>query len=92
MKESKKHHERFFSSVYSYSGASSSTVLFFGENMKTKQFYTVKDVSKMWEVNHRLIYQLIKQKILKAFRVGGTYRISNEEVVDFVRRNNVQKP
>lgn len=48
-----------------------------------KAVYTVADLAQRWQCSHDIIYDLLRQGKLKAFKLGSAYRISAEAVSDF---------
>lgn len=45
-------------------------------SLNTKDFFSVPDVAKRWDVNHKFVYDLIKSGQLPAIKLGspGTLR------------------
>lgn len=46
-----------------------------------KESYRIDELAERWEVSTRKIYRLIKRDIIKAFRIGHTWRVSRDEVL-----------
>jgi len=54
--------------------------------MRKKTFLTIKDTAKRLQVGERSIYRYIEKKRLKATKIGG-WRITREDIEDFVKRS-----
>lgn len=54
-------------------------------------YLTADEVAKMFRVNLRTVHKLIKDGELKAFKVGGRWRIPVEEVEAMIERNSSRK-
>ncbi len=53
--------------------------------MATK-FYTAEELAKVLRVNIMTIYRYIKAKRLKAYKIGGQFRIDKAEFDNFLNR------
>ena len=42
--------------------------------------YTVEELAKRWKCSRDVIYDMLRQKKLKGFKLGSSYRISTAEV------------
>ena len=42
--------------------------------------YTVEELAKRWRCSRDVIYDMLRQKKLKGFKLGSSYRISAAEV------------
>ena len=42
--------------------------------------YTVEELAVRWRCSHDVLYDMLRQKKLRAFKLGGHYRISAAEV------------
>lgn len=42
--------------------------------------YLVEELAERWKCSRDVLYDMLRQKKLKAFKVGNTYRISAAEV------------
>ena len=49
--------------------------------------YTVKEVAKILKVSERTTFQLLYDGKIKATKVGGRWRILEEDVLNFMRDN-----
>lgn len=56
-------------------------------DMPTK-FYTVKEVAAILRVNERTVLNLIAAGDLRATQVGRQYRISEEQLQDYIARHS----
>lgn len=45
--------------------------------------YTVAELAKRWKCSIDIVYDLLKSKTLKGFRLGGAWRISAAEVTRY---------
>lgn len=46
-----------------------------------KESYRIDELAERWRVSPRTIYRLIEREIIKAFRVGVSWRVSRDEVL-----------
>lgn len=44
------------------------------------EVYTVDDLAERWKCSRDALYDMLRKKKLRAFKVGGHYRISAAEV------------
>ena len=51
-----------------------------------EQLLTAEQVARMLQVHHLTVLKLIKQKKLKAVKVGRVYRILPQAVNDFLKK------
>ena len=49
-------------------------------------FYTAEELAKVLRVNIMTIYRYIKAKRLKAYKIGGQFRIDKAEFDNFLNR------
>ena len=49
-------------------------------------FYTAEELAKVLRVNIMTIYRYIKAKRLKAYKIGGQFRIEKAEFDNFLNR------
>jgi excisionase family DNA binding protein len=56
------------------------------------QFYTIEDITKILRVSVPVVRQLIRDGKLKATKVGAQFRISDDDLREFVRQQQVQPP
>jgi len=54
------------------------------EKIKPDQIYTTKEVRDFLKVSKSTIKRLLKKRIIKAYKVGGRYRIWGSEVLRLV--------
>ena len=52
--------------------------------IKPKEIYTTKETQDFLKVSSSTIKRLLKQEIIKAYKVGGTYRIWGSEILRLV--------
>ena len=52
--------------------------------IKPKEIYTTKEAQDFLKVSPSTIKRMLKQGILKAYKVGGTYRIWGDEILSLV--------
>ena len=55
--------------------------------MKLDTFYSVWDVSLVLSLNYRTILDLINKGELKSYRIGRIFRISQEQLEQFLQSN-----
>lgn len=55
--------------------------------MSETKYYTPKEVAKLLRVNERTVLNLIAAGELKAHRVGRQYRISQEQLDEYLARH-----
>ena len=53
--------------------------------------YTIIEVAEMLKVSKKTILEVISKGELKAFRIGNTYRITQEALDVFVANNTLNK-
>ena len=49
------------------------------------QFYTVKEIAEMLKMNEQTIFRFIREGKLEATKVGGRYRITQEQLDRFIK-------
>lgn len=49
-----------------------------------EQYFTVKEVADKLMVSHVTIRKLIKDGLLKSFKAGNRYRITQEQIDDYL--------
>jgi len=49
-----------------------------------KEVYTTKETKDFLKVSSSTIKRMLKQGIIKAYKVGGTYRIWGDEILELV--------
>jgi len=52
--------------------------------IKPKEIYTTKEAQDFLKVSSSTIKRLLKRGIIKAYKVGGTYRIWGDEILNLV--------
>ena len=52
--------------------------------IKPKEIYTTKEAQNFLKVSSSTIKRLLKRGIIKAYKVGGTYRIWGDEILNLV--------
>jgi excisionase family DNA binding protein len=53
--------------------------------VKLQQHYRLKDVAKMLSISEKSLYRWIKEKKLKAHKIGGSIRIPRSELLRFIQ-------
>ncbi|NLW49207.1 MAG: helix-turn-helix domain-containing protein [Firmicutes bacterium] len=53
------------------------------------KFYTTDEVAEMWGFNKKFVLRMIKEGNLAAVKMGTEYRITDEQIEDYVKRNTV---
>ncbi len=51
---------------------------------KEKEFYKAEEVADLLRVNIMTIYRYVKAGRLKAYKIGGEFRIDKEEYIRFL--------
>jgi len=46
--------------------------------------YTIDELMRILQISRRSIYNYIRQKKLKAYKLGGSYRVSVEQLQKFL--------
>jgi excisionase family DNA binding protein len=57
-------------------------------NMTREQIYTAEEVARILRINPRTVHRLIKRGELKAFTIGGEYRITQSALEAFIARRD----
>ena len=52
--------------------------------IKPKEIYTTKETQDFLKVSSSTFKRMLKQGIIKAYKVGGTYRIWGDEILGLV--------
>ena len=52
--------------------------------IKPKEIYTTKEAQDFLKVSSSTFKRLLKRGIIKAYKVGGTYRIWGDEILNLV--------
>ncbi len=50
--------------------------------IKPKEIYTTKEAQDFLKISESTIKRLLKRGIIKAYKVGGTYRIWGDEILN----------
>jgi excisionase family DNA binding protein len=50
-------------------------------------FYTTEDVADILKVSSKTVREMIKSKRLQAVRVGQEYRITEDQIRDYIEKN-----
>jgi len=51
------------------------------------KYYTTEEVGEQWGFSAKFIRQLITTKKLKAIKFGTEYRITDEQIADYIKEN-----
>jgi excisionase family DNA binding protein len=54
-----------------------------------QRFHTVEDLVEMFAVDVRTIYRWIANGSLRAYKIGGVLRVSEEDLRDFLEKSRV---
>lgn len=49
------------------------------------KIYTVNETAQILKVHFNTVYELIRQKKIKAVKIGKTYRITDEFINEFIQ-------
>ena len=52
--------------------------------IKPKEIYTTKEAQEFLKISSSTMKRLLKRGIIKAYRVGGTYRIWGSEILKLI--------
>jgi len=52
--------------------------------IKPKEVYTTKEVQDFLKISESTIKRMLKRGIIKAYKVGGTYRIWGSEILQLI--------
>lgn len=55
------------------------------ENLQTKEFYTLEQLSKEIEINPISLRRFIKEGTLKASKVGNRYIVDREDIKEMLK-------
>ncbi len=53
--------------------------------------YTIDEVSEMLKVNRKTISALIKSGDIKSIKIGSQYRISEQQLQEYLKANTTEK-
>lgn len=56
------------------------------KDLTTMKFYTVAEVAAMVSAHPRTIQKAVRQKKLHAYKVGRDYRISEDDIVEWLKK------
>jgi excisionase family DNA binding protein len=54
------------------------------EEIKPKQIYTTEETRSFLKISSSTMKRMLKKGIIKAYKVGGTYRIWGDEILQLV--------
>lgn len=54
------------------------------EEIKPKQIYTTEEARDFLKISSSTMKRMLKKGIIKAYKVGGTYRIWGDEILQLV--------
>lgn len=57
------------------------------DNIFQQDYLKPSEVSQLFNVSDSSIRKYIREGVLKALKVGGTYRIKRRDVIRFIERN-----
>ena len=60
--------------------------------MNLTPLYTPQEVADLWKVTRRTVYEWIKTGKIKACKIGDTVRISESELLAFIRPVAQEQP
>lgn len=55
------------------------------------RMYTIDEVSEMLKVNRKTISVLIKRGEIKSIKIGSQYRISEQQLQEYLKQNTTEK-
>jgi len=58
-----------------------------GADIPTPTFYTTEEVADLLKVHVKTIREMIKSKRLQAIKVGQEYRITDEQIREYIENN-----
>lgn len=50
-----------------------------------KDIYTIKELAEYWGVHPNTVRRWISEGLLSANKLGGTYRITKEQAIEFLK-------
>lgn len=53
-------------------------------DLSTVKFYSLTDIEKILGVTHRTVLLYVRDKKLKAFKVGGQWRVTEADLKEFI--------
>ncbi len=53
-------------------------------NLKELKLYSLTDIEKILGVTHRTVLQYVRDKKLKALKVGGQWRVTEKDLKEFI--------
>ena len=57
---------------------------------KSLRFYTLADLMPMFGVSYRTLMRWVKSGYLPTFKVGGQHRISEEDLLEFIKEKHIK--
>ena len=56
-------------------------------NNMEQQFYTAEEIATQLQIHHQTLLRFIREKKIKAIKVGKEYRITPEQYADYLKKN-----
>ena len=56
------------------------------------KLYTLPEITKIIKLARRTLYNYLKSGELKAVKVGGTWRVTEESLNEFINKRSNQRP
>lgn len=53
-------------------------------NLQDLKLYSITDVEKILGVTHRTVLQYVRDKKLKAFKIGGRWKVTEGDLKEFI--------
>lgn len=60
------------------------------EILNNYQIFTLTDLETVLRVSHRTLLTYVKDGQLKAFKMGNKWRVTKEDLKDFIQKNQKQ--
>lgn len=61
------------------------------EEIKPDKIYTTKEAQDFLKISKSTMKRLLKRGVIKAYKVGGTYRIWGDEILDLLSPKTGEK-
>lgn len=61
------------------------------KEINRKEIYTIKEAQDFLKISKSTIKRFLKKGIIKAYKVGGTYRIWGDEILNLISPNIEKK-
>ncbi len=55
------------------------------------QTYTTRQIAKMLQLNLKTVRRYLASKKLESIRIGNRYRVTDEQLQDFLNKNTLRK-